>query len=205
MRFTGSWSKGVLWAGCTVLVAAALSCAQTSPATGETSQTAAKPPAEKSPARTDSAASANGTSPHSSTSHTAAKSGTHTSSSARKTGRKSRKNANWRRKGQQKIDRQRALEIQSALIREHYMDGKPSGVWDDATQQAMQKYQADNGWQSKTTPDARALIKLGLGPDQEHLLNPESAMTSVPAAANSTPAAAPNADGGAAGKNQPQK
>jgi hypothetical protein len=202
LRFTGS--KGVLSAGCTVLVAAALSCAQTSPATGDTSQTAQKPSAKKSPATTDSAASAKGSSPHSSTSHSATKSSKQTSASTRKTGRKSRKNANWRRKGQQKIDRQRALEIQSALIREHYMDGKPSGVWDDATQQAMQKYQADNGWQSKTTPDARALIKLGLGPDQGHLLNPESAMTSAPAAANGA-SSAPNADGGATGKNQPQK
>lgn len=128
-----------------------------------------------------------------------------TSVSTHKTGKKTRKSANWRRKGQQKIDRQRALQIQTALIREHYMDGQPSGVWDETTQQAMQKYQADNGWQSKTTPDARALIKLGLGPDQEHLLNPESAMTSVPAAANSAPTSVPNADGGAAGKNQPQK
>ena len=28
--------------------------------------------------------------------------------------------------------------------------------------------------------DRRALIKLGLGPDHEHLLNPESAMTTTP-------------------------
>ena len=53
-------------------------------------------------------------------------------------------------------------------------------MWNDETQQAMQRYQADNNWQSKTTPDARALIKLGLGPDHQHLLNPESAMTSQP-------------------------
>jgi len=92
--------------------------------------------------------------------------------------RKSRKTA--RRRGQQKIDAQRARQIQEALIREHYLTGKPSGVWDNASQAAMQKYQADNGWQSKTTPDSRALIKLGLGPGQEHLLNPESAMTSQP-------------------------
>lgn len=93
------------------------------------------------------------------------------------THRKSRKTAH---RGQQKIDSQRALQIQQALIREHYLSGKPSGIWDNASQAAMQKYQADNGWQSKTTPDARALIKLGLGPDHEHLLNPESAMTSQP-------------------------
>jgi hypothetical protein len=84
------------------------------------------------------------------------------------------------RRGQQKIDPERARAIQTALIREHYLDGKASGVWDDASEKAMQKYQADHGWQSKTTPDSRALIKLGLGPDHEHLLNPESAMTSAP-------------------------
>jgi len=100
--------------------------------------------------------------------------------SSKHTHKKARKSA--RRRGQQKIDSQRALQIQQALIREHYLSGKPSGVWDNATQAAMQKYQADNGWQSKTTPDSRALIKLGLGPDQEHLLNPESAMTSQPQA-----------------------
>jgi hypothetical protein len=82
--------------------------------------------------------------------------------------------------GQQKIDPERARAIQEALIREHYLDGKASGTWDDTSQKAMQKYQADHGWQSKTTPDSRALIKLGLGPDHQHLLNPESAMTSAP-------------------------
>ena len=51
----------------------------------------------------------------------------------------------------------------------------------------MQRYQADNNWQSKTTPDARALIKLGLGPDHEHLLNPDSAMTSQSQATGSIP------------------
>ncbi len=39
----------------------------------------------------------------------------------------------------------------------------------------MLKYQADNGWQTRITPDSRALIKLGLGPDHKGLLNPETA------------------------------
>src|ERR1700686_5340776 len=81
-----------------------------------------------------------------------------------------------RKRGQQAIDSGRAREIQMALIREHYMQGQPSGMWDSTTQAAMQRYQADQGWQSKTTPDSRALIKLGLGPNHDHLLNPESAM-----------------------------
>jgi hypothetical protein len=46
----------------------------------------------------------------------------------------------------------------------------------------MRRYQADHGWQSKEVPDARALISLGLGPSHDHLLNPESAMTTAPAA-----------------------
>jgi hypothetical protein len=45
----------------------------------------------------------------------------------------------------------------------------------------MRRYQADHGWQSKTVPDSRALISLGLGPSHDHLLNPESAMTTGPA------------------------
>jgi peptidoglycan hydrolase-like protein with peptidoglycan-binding domain len=82
--------------------------------------------------------------------------------------------------GQQAIDTERCSEIQEALVREHYLSGKPSGKWDDSTQQAMRRYQADQGWQNKSVPDSRALIRLGLGPDHEHLLNPETAMTSQP-------------------------
>jgi peptidoglycan hydrolase-like protein with peptidoglycan-binding domain len=92
-------------------------------------------------------------------------------------GRRPRKAVASRQRGQQKIDSSRTLEIQQALIRERYLNGDPSGKFDDATQQALRRYQAANRWQSKTVPDARALIKLGLGPDHEHLLNPESAMT----------------------------
>ena len=81
----------------------------------------------------------------------------------------------------------RAREIQEALIREHYLEGSASGTWDAKSQSAMQRYQADNGWQSKSIPDSRALIKMGLGPDHEHLLNPESAMTSQPAVLRASP------------------
>lgn len=91
--------------------------------------------------------------------------------------------------GQQKIDRQRAEQIQQALIREHYLSGEASGVWDNASQRAMERYQASNGWQTKVVPDSRALIKLGLGPDHEHLLNPESAMTTPPQLSPRTSAA----------------
>lgn len=99
-------------------------------------------------------------------------------SSSHKAGHRGKKSkrASWRR-GQQKVDSQRTREIQAALIRDHYLEGQPSGQWDAATQKALQHYQGDNGWQTKTVPDSRALIKLGLGPNHDHLLNPESAMT----------------------------
>jgi hypothetical protein len=89
-----------------------------------------------------------------------------------------------KKRGQKAIDAERTQQIQEALIREHYMEEKPSGKWDDATQAALRRYQADQGWQSKTVPDSRALIKLGLGPSHDHLLNPESAMTTAPVAVN---------------------
>lgn len=88
-------------------------------------------------------------------------------------------------RGQQKIDSQRAQAIQQALIREHYLSGSATGKWDQSSEEAMRRYQRENGWQDKTVPDSRALIKLGLGPSNDHLLNPESAMTTVPDAPKS--------------------
>lgn len=67
--------------------------------------------------------------------------------------------------GQRSIDDERATQIQQALVHSGYMT-EPSGHWDAATESAMQKFQADNGWQTKLMPDSRAIIKLGLGPSQ---------------------------------------
>lgn len=94
--------------------------------------------------------------------------------------RSSRKHKPVRARGQQKIDSERATAIQQALIREHYLSGTASGTWNQASEDAMRRYQSDHGWQTKEVPDSRALIKLGLGPSKDHLLNPESAMTTAP-------------------------
>ena len=103
---------------------------------------------------------------HKTVSHT-----THTSKkgSAKKTSRS---------RGQASPDSDRTREIQTALIREHYLSGEASGQWDSRTKEALTKYQADHGWQSKVVPDSRALIKLGLGPSREGLLNPDTAALS---------------------------
>jgi len=68
--------------------------------------------------------------------------------------------------GQRSIDDSRASQIQAALVKSGYLS-EPSGHWDSDTSAAMQKYQADNGWQTKLVPDSRAIIKLGLGPDRD--------------------------------------
>ncbi len=145
-----------------------------------------------------------------STAHKTAKKRTRPSASSAKqsagakrasSGKHSRSKSRSRKKrGQQAIDSGRAREIQEALIRQHYMEGEPSGRWDAATEAALRRFQGDQGWQTKTVPDSRALIKLGLGPSKDGLLNPESAMTTAPA--NATQKADPS--GNAANDNKPQ-
>ena len=120
----------------------------------------------------------------------------------------SRKKKNARARGQQKIDSERAQAIQEALIREHYMSGEATGTWNQASEDAMRRYQADHGWQSKQVPDSRALIKLGLGPSNDHLLNPESAMTTgpdAPRASSLTPASQGPAPGNQAPASTPSQ
>jgi hypothetical protein len=93
-----------------------------------------------------------------------------------------KKPASHQLKGQRQIDPDRAREIQSALIREHYLTGEPTGQWDTASQAAMSKFQADQGWQTKLTPDSRALIKLGLGPSQDSTKTVPGNQASLPIA-----------------------
>lgn len=113
-------------------------------------------------------------------SHSASSSSSGVKNSSSKTSGKRSRRKSSRLRGQQKIDSERAQAIQEALIREHYMTGDATGTWNQASEDAMRRYQAAHGWQSKTVPDSRALISLGLGPSKDHLLNPESAMTTVP-------------------------
>jgi hypothetical protein len=149
--------------------------ASASPQTAGSATSASQAPASAQTTRTASG----GSSGSPGASHTA-----HTASGKRPT---SRRKKTARTRGQQKIDSERAQSIQEALIREHYLSGEATGKWNQATEDALRRYQADNGWQSKTVPDSRALIKLGLGPSHDHLLNPESAMTTTPDGPHSSP------------------
>lgn len=117
--------------------------------------------------------------------HSAKASSAGTKSASTTSSKKRSRKKSARTRGQEKIDSERAQSIQEALIREHYLSGEASGTWNQASEEAMRRYQTDHGWQSKTVPDSRALISLGLGPNKDHLLNPESAMTTVPNAPRS--------------------
>jgi len=77
--------------------------------------------------------------------------------------------------GQQRLARlhlqpERVQEIQQALIREGYLQGDASGQWDSRTRDAMLRYQTDRGFPPTGLPEAKSLMKLGLG---SHPLPPE--------------------------------
>jgi len=90
--------------------------------------------------------------------------------------------------GQQAIEPERVTQIQQALIKAHYLSGEPDGKWDATTIAAMQKYQADHGWQTKLMPDSRALEKLGLGPDYSNAINAKNSTFAAPPAGGAIPA-----------------
>lgn len=60
------------------------------------------------------------------------------------------------------IPSERATEIQKALIKAGYLDGPPSGQYDDATIQAMKQYQSANGLPQTGLPSALLLKRLGV-------------------------------------------
>ena len=104
--------------------------------------------------------------------------------------------------GQQAIAPERVTEIQQALIREHYLSGETTGNWDSATVSAMQKYQSDQGWQTKLTPDSRALKKLGLGPDYSGAINAQNSSFAAPPPVSTIPAQQAVGFASASGVNQ---
>jgi hypothetical protein len=100
---------------------------------------------------------------------------------------KSHKSKSHKLHGQQAIDSSRVTQIQQALIREHYLTGEPNGSWDATTLAAMQKFQSDQGWQTRLMPDSRALKKLGLGPNYSTTINAEGSTLAAPKPPNNIP------------------
>jgi peptidoglycan hydrolase-like protein with peptidoglycan-binding domain len=86
-----------------------------------------------------------------------------------------------------RLEPQRVEQIQRALIQAGCLNQEPTGRWDDPTRNAMRRYQADHGFPTTGLPEARSLMKLGLGP---HPL-PEDCDPTVQARAGIGPSAQP--------------
>jgi hypothetical protein len=95
----------------------------------------------------------------------------------------------------------RVVEIQQALIREGYLKQEATGKWDGATRDAMRAFQQANGFQVTGLPEAKALMKLGLGP---HPL-PESVGPSVVGSASSASPPAATSSGAASASTPNQR
>jgi peptidoglycan hydrolase-like protein with peptidoglycan-binding domain len=88
------------------------------------------------------------------------------SAGSSKSTRSSRRRRRPRRPpGQMRPTPERIREIQEALLRDGWLTGEPTGVWDDATSHAFRRFQEGHGHPVTGKPDALSLIKLGLGPE----------------------------------------
>jgi len=59
---------------------------------------------------------------------------------------------------------QRVQEIQRALIQAGELHEGPTGQWDEATRDAMRRYQERHGFTMTGLPDSKSLMEMGLGP-----------------------------------------
>jgi peptidoglycan hydrolase-like protein with peptidoglycan-binding domain len=111
--------------------------------------------------------------------HSSKLASSHAATSHSRTGKKTAARGK-RLRGQQAIESERVTQIQTALIKVHYLSKDADGRWDTTTEAAMQKYQADHGWQTKLMPDSRAIKALGLGPDYSNAINAKNASFTPP-------------------------
>lgn len=100
-----------------------------------------------------------------------------------------------RRAAAAEISPQRAQQIQEALVEAGELHEAPTGRWDTATRQAMKQYQSSNGFEATGFPDAKSLMKLGLGPhplpiDVDPMAQAKSGATSFPSNSQQARAAA---------------
>ena len=87
------------------------------------------------------------------------------SSQPKATTHKHKHSAKHQPPGQKAPTPERISEIQSALARDGYYQGDPTGKFDSSTLAALEKFQSANGLDSNGKLDAPTLQKLGLGSD----------------------------------------
>lgn len=112
----------------------------------------------------------------------AARPGAAQSSSA--TSKKKRASSKSKRKpkvkGQTAPTADRIREIQEALQKDGSYEGEPTGKWDEATTDAMRKYQDKNGFPATGKIDALSLNKMGLGAETAGKGAPTPTPTATP-------------------------
>ena len=107
------------------------------------------------------------TPPKHSTHRASASMGQHRSAhhpAARHLSARARQAAARRQRAHLRPEPERIQEIQQALVQAGYSNVQPNGRWDDQTREAMRRYQADHGFPVTGLPEAKSLMKLGLGP-----------------------------------------
>ena len=127
------------------------------PAKHRTQRASASTAKQKShtPAKHRTHRASSGTGQHQSAHHPATR---HVSSKAKRAAEARR------RRAQLRPEPDRIQEIQQALVQQGYLNAQPNGRWDDQTREAMRRYQADHGFPVTGLPEAKSLMKLGLGP-----------------------------------------
>ncbi len=118
-----------------------------------------------------------------------------------KASKKTTRKASLRRRGyrqesfrsrlaRQRLQPERVEEIQRALLQAGYLNQEPSGQWDTSTREAMRSFQHANGFPETGLPEAKSLMKLGLGPHplpEELDPNAQASATSQSLPAGPTP------------------
>ncbi len=116
-----------------------------------------------------------------------------TSTQKKTTTHRHRHSAKRQPPGQKAPTSDRISEIQSALAREGYYQGEPSGKLDSSTVVALEKFQSANGLESSGKLDAPTLQKLGLGSDIAGVGAPKPVVPACCSApGSSAPASAPS-------------
>lgn len=155
-HFAGNVTQGLLRAGATALSAAALAFtpAGVRAASGTKSQEQPQKPSK-----------AVVTKVHATKAHRTASSKSKAAKPHVNSG-----SSDLRRRAAMRPEPQRVQEIQKALIDAGKLNQEPTGRWDDATRDAMKRYQEAHGVAPTGLPDAKSLMRMGLGP---HPLPPE--------------------------------
>ncbi len=174
-RYFGGALQRPLFLAC--VLAAILSVAWAVPAKSIKKSTARKSPASSAKKTTAKSTTSKKTASKKAT----AKAKTTTSKKSTRTARGGKKSTRskqvlarqtWRNR-QMKPEADRYREIQRALIGKGYLQGAPTGSWDQSSTEALKRFQADQNLDATGKIDSLSLIALGLGPKYSSAASPK--------------------------------